>query len=477
MSWMLNVVYLAVLAVASPLLLYAAVFKGKYREGFAEKFLGRAPPRESNRPCIWLHAVSVGEVNLLATLLDELERRRPDVECVISTTTMTGYALAKKKYASHTVSYCPLDFTWAVNTAMRRVRPDLLLLAELELWPNLISAAKRHGANVAVVNGRLSENSHRGYRRVGWLVRKVLSQIDVIAAQNEEYAARFQALSRVGTAHQEPPRAVEPVGDAHPTVCVTGSLKFDGAQTDRNNPKTRELAKLAGLAVNDTVFLAGSTQAPEEELALATFTALQNEHPNLRLILVPRHPDRFDEVAALLDDSGLPWQRRSELVTYDGLPRPSNETGNDSTALEGHRTYGSSPRILLVDTIGELGAWWGTAHIAYVGGSMGSRGGQNMIEPAAYGAAVAFGPNTKNFRDIVQMLLASDAAQVVADGAALTEFVRRCLKDAPYAKSLGDQARRLVLSGTGATRKSVDLLLPLLPNSAGTPASELRRAG
>ena len=195
--------------------------------------------------------MSVGEVNLLAPLLKMIERERPEWECVISTTTATGMALAKKKYPRQTVFYCPLDFSWAVKTAMRRVRPDVLVLAELELWPNLIRAAKNHGAKVAVINGRLGEKSFRGYRRIRPLVARLLQQINVVAAQDETYAERFRAL-----------------GARPETVHVTGSMKYDGAQTDRNNPATRRLARLAGFEDDDIVLLAGSTQEPEEAMAL-----------------------------------------------------------------------------------------------------------------------------------------------------------------------------------------------------------------
>ena len=152
------------------------------------------PQRKTNGPCIWFHAVSVGEVNLLGVLLKEAAQRQPDVECVISTTTMTGYSLAKQKYPRNIVFYCPLDFSWAVRRAMRRIRPSLLVLAELELWPNLVRAAREHGARVAIVNGRLSERSFRGYRRIGRLLRPVLDKVDLVAAQNEEYAERFRLL-------------------------------------------------------------------------------------------------------------------------------------------------------------------------------------------------------------------------------------------------------------------------------------------
>ncbi len=431
MRYLLNLAYLLLLLAASPWLAYRALRSGKYREGFAAKFFGRVPRREGDGPCIWLHAVSVGEVNLLAPLLAELVRRRPDCTYVISSTSRTGYALARKKYAGQTVFHCPLDFSWAVAAAMRRIRPSLLILAELELWPNLIDAVKRHGAAVAVVNGRLSAKSFAGYCRIRPLVASVLRQLDLAAAQNDEYAERFRAL-----------------GVRPEALHVTGSLKFDGAQTDRNNAATCRLRQLAGFADDDLVFLAGSTQSPEEQLALDAFRQLAPQYPRLRLILVPRHPERFAEAAALLDAAQVPWQRRSLL------------TENSSAG---------SPRILLVDAVGELGAWWGTAQIAFVGGSLGTRGGQNMIEPAAYGAAVSFGPNTVNFRDVVAQFLAHDAAVVIHDGAELTAFVRRCLTEPPWAEQLGARARELVQSQTGATRVTVDHLVALLPTAQSLP--------
>ena len=176
MPYLLNLVYLLLILVSLPWLLVQAVRKGKYREGYAAKFLGLVPRRTAaKKTCLWLHAVSVGEVNLLAPLLKRIEQERPEWECVISTTTTTGMALARKKYPRQTVFYCPLDFSWAVKAAMRRVRPDVLVLAELELWPNLIRAAKRSGARVAVINGRLGEKSFRGYRRIRPLVASAVA--------------------------------------------------------------------------------------------------------------------------------------------------------------------------------------------------------------------------------------------------------------------------------------------------------------
>ena len=439
-GWAFNVAYVALLCVAAPWIVWSAVRHGKHREGFAAKLLGRAPRRQGDAPCVWLHAVSVGEVNLLATTIAELGRQRPDWEIVVSTTTKTGYDLARKKYADRTVFYCPLDFSWATAWAMRRVRPTMLVLAELELWPNLIAAAKRQGVRVAIINGRLSDNSFRGYRRVRPLVAFMLRQIDVIAAQNEETADRFRRLGAAAT-----------------SVHSTGSLKFDGAQTERDNPRTTDLRRLAGLDERHVIFLAGSTQDPEEQYALDILNRLAPTHPELKLILVPRHPERFDDVAALLDASGVYWQRRSQL-----LP-----AGDKNTVPAAEPSW----RVLLVDTIGELGAWWGTATVGFVGGSFGSRGGQNMLEPAAYGVATCFGPNTWNFRDIVGQLLAARGGEVVRSPEEFDAFVRKALGSPEFARQLGQRAQRLVLSQQGATRRTVGLLCSLAaPLAISKPA-------
>lgn len=449
-AWLLNALYLAAIIVCLPLIVYAAVRKGKYREGFREKLLGLVPRREGDRPCVWLHAVSVGEVNLLATTLRELRERHTEWEIVLSTTTKTGYDLALRKYAGYTLFYCPLDFSWAVRRAMRHLRPTMLVLAELELWPNLILAAKEQGAAVAIINGRLSDKSFRGYSRFSWLVNPVLRHIDLIAAQDEITADRFRALGAESNA-----------------VHVTGSLKYDGAETNRDNPRTTALRELAGITKDDVVWLVGSTQDPEERIAVHIYRRLAERHPQLRLVIVPRHPERFNEVAAMLEASGVEWERRSELECQ--MQNNKCKMQNEESAGEPRRPR--PRRVLLVDTIGELGAWWGTATIGFVGGSFGSRGGQNMIEPAAYGVATSFGPNTWNFRDIVTALRQADAAVVVNDEQELEQFVERCLSDSIYATTLVTRAQKFVAAQLGATGRTVELMekaLPGLSNSVFT---------
>ncbi|HEX3725192.1 MAG TPA: glycosyltransferase N-terminal domain-containing protein [Pirellulales bacterium] len=435
MAYLFNLLYAVLLVLYSPVALFAAWRKGKYRAGLGQRVLGLVPMRPSPAPLVWLHAVSLGEVSLIASLVEEVRRRHPAAQIAISSTTVTGYVLAKTRYPDHTVFYCPLDFTWAVRRALRRLRPDLLVLVELELWPNLIAAAKAQGVKLAIVNGRMSDRSFAGYSRLRLLVRRSLAALDLVAVQSPRDADRFLAL-----------------GARPSTVQAVGSLKFDGAATDRENPVTARLRQLAGFRPGDTVFLAGSTQHPEEQMALDAYRELSAAHPELRLVLVPRHPDRFDEVARLLADSGLSWQRRSHL---------------DS----GHRD--AAARVLLVDKVGELAAWWGTAGIAFVGGSMGPRNGQNMIEPAAYGVAVSFGPHTRNFRDVVAALLAGEGAIVVRDGGELARFVRCCLENPAEAQQLGARAARVVASQLGATQRTAELLDALLPQDR--PVAQARR--
>lgn len=444
MRYLFNIAYLLLVAIVSPWLIYQSLRTGKYRDGWAAKFLGRVSVeanRNRKRPTIWLHAVSVGEVNLVATMLGSLQQRFPEHAFFITTTTRTGFELAKKQFAEHKLSYAPLDFSWAVKAALDRIQPEMLVLVELELWPNLIGMAAERGVKVAVVNGRLSENSFRGYQRLDrfpltrGIVSRTLKQVDCVAASNDTYAVRFRALGA-------------------PKVAVAGSIKFDGAETDRRNPRTIELARLGRYDEKHQVFLAGSTQDPEESLALATYLELRESHPDLRLIVVPRHPERFDEVAEACAKkcaaAGVQFERRSAL--------------DDQRKVEGRMEPAD---VLLIDTIGELSAWWGVANVAFVGGSMGSRGGQNMIEPSAFGAAVSFGPNTKNFRDVTAALVDGDAAVVVPDGTALTKFVRQCLEDANFAERLGKRSQRLVVAQRGATEKTTSLLAELVASMEG----------
>jgi 3-deoxy-D-manno-octulosonic-acid transferase len=460
-NWFFNLIYLILLVIFSPLLIYRALKHGKYRHGFKQKYFGRIPRRRnvlartgsvdsSETKIVWFHAVSVGEVNLLRPILELIRESKSNWHCVVSTTSFTGMELALKLFGKElTVFYCPLDFSWAVEKAMKRLRPDLLVLVEQELWHNLICAAKRYGAKVAIINGRFSETGYKRYLWIRHFMFPMFRRIDIVAAQSETYAGWFHRL-----------------GVSADSIRVIGSMKFDGAQSDRNNPETQRLKLLAGISDEDIVFLAGSTQSPEEAFAIECYENLKTDFPHLRLILVPRHPERFEEVAALLEAKAVLWQRRSQLREVQDVNQEVNtdmsvslDSGTNFGVLEGESSSKAvKPRILLVDTVGELGSWWGTASIAFVGGSMGQRGGQNMIEPAAYGAAVCFGPNTKNFRDIVDLILRDNAAQVVHDQHEMEQFIRCCLENPEIAEQFGERAKKLVDRQLGATKRTLEIL-------------------
>ncbi|HQZ69591.1 MAG TPA: 3-deoxy-D-manno-octulosonic acid transferase, partial [Planctomycetaceae bacterium] len=428
MRWLLNSVYLALLTVLSPVIAWRMVRHGRYRRGLAEKLFGRIPKRLT-REVVWFHAVSVGEVIQLQKIVDEFLRLADNrFDVLISTSTDTGFDLAVKRFPDCQVTWFPLDFSWAVRNALRTIRPRMVVLMELELWPNFLAECQRGDISVAVINARMSTRSHRGYLRIRRLMAPLFSRLTFVAAQSQSSADRLQSLG-------------VPADRLH----VTGSIKFDGVSTDRNNPATALLRRQFGITPTEVVFIAGSTQAPEEQLALQTWLECRRKCPSLRLILVPRHRERFDEVAQLVQAAGAGLMRKSSLV--------------DSAELTGSA---SADSVILVDTIGDLSACWGLADIAFVGGSFGKRGGQNMIEPAAFGAAVLFGPNTRNFRDVVQSFREADACLQLQSEDELTPTIARLLSDSVRRKELGDAAQRVVESQAGATKHTAALLMQAL---------------
>ncbi len=436
LSWTLNGVYALLLLAFTPWMIWQAWRTGKYREGWNEKLWGLVSRRESDRPCVWFHAVSVGELQLLRPLIREYQKRWPDWDIVISSTTITGRKLARESYPDLITIYSPFDFSWAVQATIDRIRPNVLVLAELELWPNLISTAKSCDVDLVIVNGRLSERSFRGYRRVKWLTRSMLSKLDCIAAQNETYAKRFLDLGALPS-----------------SVVVTGSIKFDGANPDRNHPEVQQRKRWAGLTATDTVWFVGSTQDPEEAMAVEIFQRHRKHFPGLKLVLVPRHAERFESVASMLHATNLQVVRRSQ-------------TANDTSGKWD---------VLLIDSIGELRWWWGVADLATVGGSFGNRGGQNMIEPCAYGACVSFGPNTRNFRDIVEQLLQHQAATQLTDKSEWENWLVEHLNQPEKAEQQGQIAAAWAASHIGATTRTLEHLEGIVESHSRARTLPFRR--
>lgn len=430
MTWFLNAIYLVILICGSPWMVWRT-WKGKNRRGWTQKLFGNIKPTfpsaTSNQNRIWFHAVSVGEVNLLDQIIQELRSRQPGIEIAISTTTETGFDLALLKHPDCFVFFCPFDFSWAIKRVVARLKPDALVLVELEMWPNLISVTSQKDVPVVLINARLSEKSARGYGRAHWFLNSVFRKLKLVLCQSEEYAERFVGL-----------------GCAAEKVIVTGNVKFDGIQIDRKNERTGELIELAGINPSDKLFVAGSTQLEEDLLAAKAFQKNRPNDPNLRLILVPRHPERVGALVGHLQKLGLATQLRSEISNRP----PEARWDNDS--------------VLIVDVIGELGGWWGRANIAFVGGSMGNRGGQNMIEPAGYGMPVSFGPNTWNFNETVEQLVSARACRVVHGLDDLSQFLEWSLTQAEQAAKMGEQAQKVVLQHVGASQRTVESLCQIL---------------
>jgi 3-deoxy-D-manno-octulosonic-acid transferase len=436
-----NGIWLLIMAIAMPWLAWRFVFQNKNRRGWAQKLFGLVPVRTvtqdaaSEEVRIWLQAVSVGEVHLLIPIVRGLLRRHPNAKLFISTTTETGFDRASELFGDqHSVFFWPSDFSWAVHRAFDRIRPDAVVLIELELWPNFIDIAKARCVEVIVANGRLSESSFRGYHRLRWLLQPTFGSLSIVGAQNEIYAQRFVSL-----------------GCPAENVCVTGNIKYDGVETERDNPKTNQVrivAKSFGCDSAHRIFLAGSTQIEDEVAAVEAYLQTRESMPELRLVIVPRHPFRKREIESLL---------RSNRLT----PIFRSETISKPTLAEHHLIDADS--VIVVDVIGELSGWWGLAAVAFVGGSMGSRGGQNMIEPAAFGVPVCFGPNTKNFRSTVSGLLAEGGAVVVQNSNELARFLASVLSDNAMATGIGQKAQKHVLQHQGATERTLDLLEKAIP--------------
>jgi len=417
MHYFLNLIYLLALVLVSPIALYRAIRYGRYKRGLKTKLLGFIDVPEGSSACIWIHAVSVGEVQLVRPLVKRFAEHFTQFRIVVSVSTDSGYDIARELYPEHLVIFAPLDFSWAVSNAFRRLRPKLLVLAELELWPNLLRQANRSGCPVAIVNGRLSEKSFLGYRKIAFLVKRALDSMSWIGVQNEAYRSRFVALG------------------ANPEiVSITGSIKFDNAASSRDAAEIMERRELLGIESTDLIWVVGSTQHPEEQIMLEIFAKLRQEIPNLRMILVPRHRERFDEVAAQIQTSNLPWDRRSRLQAQN----PIREDW----------------QVFLGDSIGELRWWWGMADLGFVGGSFGDRGGQNMIEPCAYGVATSFGPNTKNFKDIVALLHEKDACKQFAEPSEIIPWIREMAHHPELRISMGKNAAGVAREHRGALERT-----------------------
>src|SRR5580658_1368714 len=422
-SFLYSVALAVGMLVSLPYWLFQMVRHGKYRKGLMER-LGRLPSRlhlpQEQEPVIWVHAVSVGEVLATAGLVEELQRRFAQHRIFISTTTDTGQTLARQRFGEANVFYFPMDFAFAIRPYLRALRPQLVVIAETEFWPNFIRLAHASGARIAVVNARISDRSWPSYRRFRGLLRRLLSNVDLFLAQTPEDAARLQDI-----------------GAAPKRVRVAGNLKFD-IPAPVPPAIVESVRESIAASPAGPVLVCGSTVEGEEPLLLKAFENLLVEHPRAVMILAPRRPERFPGVIALLEHMSIRFSRRSQW---------------NGEALTGG--------VFLLDTIGELAALYALADVAFVGGSLVEQGGLNIIEPAQHGVATVVGNHTENFRDIVSLLQSRDAVRIVGP-AELPLMLLELLANDEERRALGQRAAETTRSQVGATARTAGELGELL---------------
>ncbi|BES69919.1 lipid IV(A) 3-deoxy-D-manno-octulosonic acid transferase [Marinobacter nanhaiticus D15-8W] len=380
--------------------------------------LGLIP--DTGKPVIWVHAVSVGETIAAAPLVKALLARRPHANILMTAMTATGRARAKALFGDAvTYAYSPYDSPGSVRRFLKRAHPQALVVMETELWPNMISRTAAAGVPIFLINARLSERSARGYQRVSGLVRSLLGKLNWIAAQADSDARRFVAI-----------------GAAEDQVSVTGSIKFDVDVTDALRADARALRSQLGR--ERRVWIAASTHEGEDQQILDAHSDILQKHPDALLILVPRHPERFDDVAALVRQQGLSMLRRSADKASD------------------------ASQVYLGDTMGELMMLYGVADLAFVGGSLIERGGHNPLEPAAWAMPVATGPHVFNFADIYERLDRGGGVVKALDASTLAAAVNQCFDDPERAGTLGRNALAVVDANRGALERVVDGILQKL---------------
>jgi 3-deoxy-D-manno-octulosonic-acid transferase len=437
-----DVVYTLGLAFSAPVWLARTRSRRKVFRALRER-TGHYTPLPGDAPLVMVHAVSLGEMNATRELIKGLAARRPELRFLVTSTTDTGYARGLELYrdnAAVRVERFPLDFSGAIRQLLDTFRPAAVVLMELEVWPNFMRHCARRGAPVVVVNGRLTEGSYRNYQRGALITRGMFARLAGVCAQEEIYAERFRAL-----------------GVAGERVRVTGTMKFDTAVVAERIEGDAALAAAVGLGEGEPTWVCGSTGPGEEGIVLRIFQRLRADVAALRLVIVPRKPERFDEVAQLITAAGLPLVRRSRPA--EAIPEGA---------------------IVLGDTMGELRKFYSLASVVFVGRSLvdlgGKQHGSDMIEPAGLAKPTVVGPYTTNFADVMDCFRRESAMMEVRTEAELEQRVRQLLSDATGARALGSRAQQVVLAGKGATERHVEEILRLMQRP-GSSATSGKRQG
>lgn len=379
------------------------------------------PDREGKSPVIWLHAVSVGEAAAASGILEGLRGHYPDALIILTTTTKTGYEMAKKRLSGYDkIVYYPFDLPWVTRRAAKRIHPDLFLCLETEHWPNVINALNRSGAKKILLNGRVSDRMRRAPWYMRSLYRFIFNSYDALGMQGDIDAARIRGLNA-------PPEKVR----------VTGNLKFEGSYLRVTDAELRELRDRVKVKLGDKVIVAGSTHHGEEEMVMQAFIVLKNIYPAMKLIIAPRAVERTEEVEEIVKKWGFHSSRFSKLDGFTDV----NE-------------------IVIVDVIGELARLYALGQAAFIGGSLIERGGQNLLEPVAQGVPAVHGPYVYNFRDLAKYLgdRKRACAYVVKDVHELSLVLKFLIEDDDRIIETRNRCFKAIAEGAGATAKSLELI-------------------
>ena len=470
-----------------PYFAYQSIRHGKYGASFRER-LGRLPEalRSDDRPTLWVHAVSVGEFLAAGPLIAGLRESFASWRIVVSTTTMTGQTLARASQPGgfDGVFYFPFDWAFCARRALDHINPSLVIILETELWPNFLRECRRRQVVTVIANGRFSPRSFARYIRVSGFIRRVLEDLSLMAMQSEADADRAKRLGArcvrvcgnlkydvpAGLADGPAPGSRNNDGSRRGSAATSSGGAGEISNGGRRAEAVQEIDRQFGLSSSAHLIVAGST-APDEESILLRALRRVRRQPGLedtRLLIAPRHPERFDEVANLLEQSGLRYARRtgggsSTTPDQDEPGKPNEEAGPSSQPHPGNR----NADVILLDTIGELAGIYRFADVVFVGGSLVPRGGHNVIEPAAYGRPIVVGPHTENFRQIISDFAQAEAVVQLAGSndpaASLAHQLTRLLSDSEAARTLGARAEQLLAANRGATRCTMAAILESMP--------------
>ena len=404
------------------LLIYFPVYllRRKFHSGLWQR-LGVLPKSLNLGKPIWIHAVSVGEAAACRGLVDGLRKIYPEKKFVISTVTTTGNKIAQTiAQPGDFVCYLPLDFSFFVKKVINRVNPSLFIIAETEIWPNLITCLWKKGIPVAVVNARISDGSFRGYFMLRAFLKPILRRISLFCAQTQVDADRLMAI-----------------GAEVDKIKVTGNMKFDLSRREYSEKDCSNFKEKLAITFKEKLLVAGSTHSGEEKIILEVYKSLLEDLPGLRLLIAPRHPERAEEVGVLIRSFGFEPLRTSSL-------NPSNPS--------------NSITIFVLDTIGELLNYYAIADIVFVGGSLIKKGGHNILEPASLAKPIIFGQYMFNFRDTANLFLKNSAAIQVNNAKELQDKISVLLNDVDLGISMGKNAQKLIRENLGATQRNIKLI-------------------